>query len=145
MQWDAYLKQGGMYYSSGRMTSMGYGMGAGISATNNRQIIIQTDFDIYWLNGNAFKNSLSIGYKKSGVWSPAALGNFSILSGSRSEVLSKDGSRPSPMVGLMGLHLEPLRFENKKGFVSALEFTLGFGHNNGLLSELTLFCLGVKL
>ncbi len=143
--WSPFAQQGGIYYSSGHVTTMGYGFGMGVLADCNYNIVAQTDFNVYWLNGNTYKNSVSLGYKKPGIWSPAVFCNVSMLWGSRSEILLDDGSRPAPVVWTLGLKLAPLRFENEKGFITALEYSIGFGQYHGICSELVLFGIGIKL
>jgi hypothetical protein len=139
------FQQSGMYYSSEHITSAGYGLGAGLAFNYGKHFVAQTDINIYWLNGNAFSSRLLVGYKKSGKWSPAIYGFFSILYGSHTEVIYEDGRRPEMPVPVIGLRIAPLRFENTKGFVSILEYSSGRGRYKGRLNELSLISIGLKL
>lgn len=138
-----YLRQGGMYFSSEQITSDGYGMGLGLSALSGKHLIVQADINVYWLNGNAFSTRLAAGYRKQGVWSPAILANFTTVYGSHTEVLNEDGSSPQFPVSAVGFRLTPLRFDNDKGFVSALELGYSVGKNKAKVPELTLLAVGV--
>ena len=137
--------QSGMYYSSSHVTSAGYGLGAGLAINYGKHLIAQTDMNIYWLNGNALSSRLALGYKKDGKWSPAIYGYFSLIYGSHTEVLYEDGQRPEMPVGVLGVRIAPLRFENAKGFVSILEYNFGMSQNKGRIHELSLVSIGLKL
>lgn len=144
-QWMPFAQQSNLRFSSDHVSINGVGFGAGIAAALNQNLILQTDMNVYWLNGNAFKNSFAIGYRKKGTWSPAVFGTFGVLWGSRTEVLFEDGTRPSPVTCALGLKLAPLRFEHEKGFVSALEFGYAVSKYKGTALELTLLSVGLKL
>lgn len=137
--------QCGLYYSSDHVTSAGYGLGAGLAINYGKNLVAQTDMNIYWLNGNALSSRLAIGYKKSGKWSPAIFAYVSFIYGSHTEVLYEDGSRPAMPVTVAGLRIAPLHFENTKGFVSVLEYSCGLGRNNSRINELSLISMGIKL
>ena len=140
-----YFHQYGLYYSSVRVTSAGYGLGAGLVINYGKNLVAQTDMNIYWLNGNALSSRLAVGYKKSGKWSPVIFAHVSFIYGSHTEVLYEDGSRPVMPVIVAGLRIAPLRFENTKGFVSVLEYSIGLGRNNSRINELSLISMGIKL
>jgi hypothetical protein len=138
-----YLRQGGMYYSSDYITSDGFGMGAGIALQKGKHLLTEVDMNIFWLNGNAFSARISAGYQKKGLWAPAFLVNITTIFGSHTEVLPEDGSSPRFPVSALGIRLAPLRFENEKGFVSAIEFGYAVGKDKAKVSELTLLAVGV--
>jgi hypothetical protein len=140
-----YLRQGGMYYSSDYITSEGYGIGAGVALQKGKHLLAEIDMNLYWLNGNAISTRISAGYKKNGKWSPALMANFSLIYGSHTEVLYEDGSSPEMPVISIGLKIAPLRLENDKGFVSAMEFGFGVGKYNARVPEITLLTVGIKL
>jgi hypothetical protein len=140
-----YMQQLGLYYSSEHVTSTGYGLGVGVALGFGDHWLAQTDVNLHWINGNAISTRFAGGYKRAGKWAPAALANVTVLWGSRTEVLLEDGRRPMSPVPVFGLRLAPLRFENEKGFVSALEMGYGFGPYGGNCPELSLLVLGVRL
>lgn len=142
--WNSYLQQNGLYYSSLNMTMAGAGIGAGLGITFHENLLAQADLNIYWINGNAFSAQFSAGYKKKGTWSPALLVNTSVLWGSGTEILLDDGSRPADIVNSVGLEIAPLRFENEKGYVSALELGYGIGRYQGKYIEITILKTGIK-
>jgi hypothetical protein len=141
----ANLEQSGLYYFSDNITIAGLGPGLGMALYYKENFVIQFDMNIYWANGNSFSNNISIGYKKSGTWSPAIMANLSVLWGSRTEKLLEDGKRPIYPLLIYGLKVAPLRFENKIGMASALEFGYGFGKYRGNYIELTLLSVGFFL
>lgn len=143
-EWNSYIRQSGLYYSSPNITMAGAGIGAGVGINFHKNLLAQADLNIYWINGNAFSAQLSAGYKKSGTWSPALFINTSVLWGSGTEILLDDGSRPANIINAVGLEVAPLRFENEKGFVSALELGYGIGRYQGKYIEFTLLKIGIK-
>ncbi len=144
-KWTPYLQNSGIYFSSDHITVAGVGIGAGLACTINEHLIIQGDISDYWISGNAISTRLSAGYKKSGKWTPCVMGTFSVLWGSRIEILLEDGRRPISPVPVVGIHINPLFFENDKGFVSALEAGFGIGPYNGICPEITILRLGIHL
>ncbi|MBP7496564.1 MAG: hypothetical protein KA792_02735 [Bacteroidales bacterium] len=139
-----YFQLGSMYYSSKQVTSTGVGPGIGLSALINKHFLAKTDLNLFWINGNAASLRLALGYKRIGLWAPAAYLGISSIFGSRTEILLEDGSRPANPVFSLGLQLSPLRFENEKGFVSILEIGYGFSNYQGKNLEISLLSLGVK-
>lgn len=137
--------QCGMYYSSDHVTSAGYGTGFGLVLNYQKNLVAQTDMNIYWLNGNALSTRLAVGYKRSGKWSPALFAFVSFIYGSHTEVLYEDGSRPEVPVTVAGIRIAPLHFENSKGFVSVLEYSFGLGRKSSRMNELSLLSIGIKL
>jgi hypothetical protein len=133
-----------MYYSSENVTSAGVGPGIGLSADFNKHILVETSANIYWINGNAGTFRLAVGYKKNGFWAPAIYLGLTTIFGDRTEILLEDGSRPIKPIFSIGLRLSPLRFENEKGFVSALEIGYGIGNYNGRNLEISALSIGVK-
>lgn len=140
---NIFVQQPGMYYSSENITSAGFGFGSGIALEYNKNLISQADMNIYWMNGNALSTRFAAGYKLNGVWSPTVMLTYSILWGSRTEILYSDGSRPERFVNTYGIRIAPLRFENENGFVSLLEFGFGIGPYNGLNIEISTLSLGI--
>ena len=145
VRWMPYMQQNGLYFSSDHITSAGAGIGLGLAAGVGNHFLAQADVNIYWINGNAVSTRLAAGYKRSGSWAPAVLGNVSLLWGGRTEVLLEDGQRPVSPVAVPGLRIAGLRFENDKGFVSALELGFGFGPYRGACTEVSLLSVGVRL
>lgn len=145
VQWMPYIQQNGMYFSSDHITSAGAGIGFGLALGVGNHFLAQTDINIYWINGNAVSTRLAAGYKRNGTWAPAILGNVSLLWGGRTEVLLEDGQRPVSPVVVPGLRIAGLRFENEKGFVSALELGFGFGPYRGTCPEVSLLSVGIRL
>ena len=143
--WNSYIQQSGLYYSSRNITTAGAGIGAGLGINFHENFLAQADLNIYWINGNAFSAQFSAGYKKNGTWSPALLLNTSLMWGSRTEILLDDGSRPANIINSVGLEVAPLRFENEKGYVSALELGYGTGRYKGKYIEITILKIGIKL
>lgn len=145
VKWLPYMQQNGMYFSSDHVTSTGAGIGLGLAVGIGNHFLAQSDVNIYWINGNAVSTRLAAGYKRSGTWAPAILGNVSLLWGGRTEVLLEDGQRPVSPVTVVGLRIAGLRFENEKGFVSALELGFGFGPYKGTCPEVSILSIGVNL
>jgi len=145
VQWMPYVQQNGVYFSSNHVTSTGAGIGLGLAVGVGNHFLAQSDINIYWINGNAVSTRLAAGYKRNGTWAPAILGNVSLLWGGRTEVLLEDGQRPVSPVAVLGLRLAGLRFENDKGFVSALELGFGFGPYQGTCPEVSFLCVGIRL
>lgn len=140
-----FMQQSGIYYSSNHIGAEGYGFGAGAVAVYKEHYLFQTDANIYWINGNAFSYRLAAGYKKQGIWSPAMLGSFSVLFGSRTEILQENGQRPDFPVCSFGLRIAPARFENEKGFISLFELGYSIGKDNSIMPEFSLIAIGLKL
>ncbi len=145
VHWVPYMQQNGVYFSSDHVTSTGAGIGLGLAVEIGNHFLVQSDVNIFWINGNAVSTRLAAGYKRSGTWAPAILGNVSLLWGGRTEVLLENGQRPVSPVAVVGLKVAGLRFENDKGFVSALELGFGFGPYKGTCPEVSFLCVGVRL
>jgi hypothetical protein len=145
VKWMPYIQQNGLYFSSEHVTSTGAGIGLGLAVGVGNHFLAQSDVNIYWINGNAVSTRLAAGYKRTGTWAPAILGNVSLLWGGRTEVLLEDGQRPVSPVVVVGLRFAGLRFENDKGFVSALELGFGFGPYKGTCPELSILSVGINL
>lgn len=143
--WSPYVQQTGLNYSSDHVTSAGIGLGVGIALRKGDHFLAQTDVNIHWLNGNAVSTRLSAGYARKGVWAPAVLGNIAVLLGSRTEVLLEDGRRPLTPVAVFGLRMAALRFQNEKGFVSALETSFGVGPYDGRCVEVSFLVIAIDL
>ena len=79
------------------------------------------------------------------VRAPAILGIVSLFWGSRTEILLEDGRRPISPVAVLGLRIAPLRFENDKGYVSALETVFGLGPYKGRCLEVSILAVGIRL
>ena len=140
-----YAQQAGMNYSSDHVTSAGIGFGAGIACLAGKHFLAQTDLNIHWLNGNAVSNRLAVGYVRSGKWAPAVLGTVSVLWGSRTEVLLDDGREPVAPIAVVGIRIAPLRFQNERGYVSALETGYGFGPYDGRYLDVAIVAIGIRL
>jgi len=145
VRWMPYMQQNGLYFSSDHITSAGAGIGLGLAVGLGNHFLAQSDVNIYWINGNAVSTRLAAGYKRNGAWAPAIMGNVSLLWGGRTEVLLEDGQRPVSPVAVLGLRIAGLRFENDKGFVSALEMGYGFGPYRGTCLEVSLLSVGIRL
>lgn len=139
-----YFQLGGMYYSSKQITSAGVGPGFGLCVGINEHFLANSDVNLYWINGNAGTFRLALGYKKSGVYTPAGFVRITSIFGQRTEFLLEDGSRPVTPVFSYGVQLSPLRFENNKGFVSILEVGYSFGNYQGKNLDVSLLSMGVK-
>jgi hypothetical protein len=145
MRWMPYAQQSGLYHTSEHVTSSGVGIGLGVALRAGDHFVAQSDCNIHWLNGNAATTRLAAGYVRSGTWAPAILGNVSLLWGSRTEILLEDGRRPVSPVAVLGLRIAPLRFENDKGYVSALETGFGLGPYKGRCLEVSILVVGIRL
>ena len=139
-----YFQTGGMYYKSEQITSAGAGPGIGLSVEINKHLLVKSDMNIFWVNGNAGSFRVALGYKKSGIWAPAGYAGVSAIFGDRTEILLEDGSRPVSPVFALGLQLSPLRFEREKGFVSVLEIGYGMGNHKGKNLEISLLSVGIN-
>lgn len=144
LTWTPLLQQTSLYFSSDRVTMAGVGAGAGVSFTYKQYFVAQGDVNVLWANGNAIVTRLAFGYKRNGFWAPSFAGTFGILSGHRTEILSRTGKRPAAPFWLVGLRGSLLRFENSQSFVSVLELGCGVGPDNGLNMELTILSAGVR-
>jgi hypothetical protein len=144
ISWTPLLQQTSLYFASNRVTMTGFGIGSGVSVTWKQNLFAQGDINILWINGNAIATRLAVGYKRRGFWAPSIAGTFGILSGQRTEVLSRTGKRPAEPVWVIGLRGAPLRFENSNGFVSALEIGYGVGPYSGRSIELTILSAGIN-
>ena len=144
VSYTPYFQLGGMYYKSEQITSAGAGPGIGLSIGIDKHLLVKSDVNIFWVNGNAGSFRVALGYKKNGVWAPAGYVGVTSIFGDRTEILLKDGSRPASPVFALGLQLSPLRFEREKGFVSVLEMGYGIGNYKGKNLEISLLSVGVK-
>lgn len=122
----------------------GAGPGIGLSVGIDKHLLVKSDINIFWVNGNAGSFRVALGYKRNGVWAPAGYVGISTFFGDRTEILLEDGSRPVSPVFALGLQLSPLRFEREKGFVSVLEMGYGMGHYKGKNLEISLLSVGIK-
>ncbi len=145
MQLMPFFQQCGIYYLSDKLTSAGYGTGIGLNAGLGENWLAQIDMNLYWINGNTVTTRLSVGYELPGSWSPAVYANYTLLWGSRTEVLTSDGTRPVTPVSAFGLRIAPLRFGNERAIGSALELGYSFGLYSGQCFELTLLQFGFYL
>lgn len=144
IEWTPLLQQSLVYFSSDRVTIGGLGIGAGVRFVHKKNLVAQTDASILWANGNAIATRLAIGYQRDGRWTPAIFGTFNLLWGQRTEVLSSMGQRPVAPVWAVGLRGAPLRFQNLRGYVSALEVGYGIGPDQGTSLELTILAAGIR-
>jgi hypothetical protein len=142
LQITPFIQQSAMYYSSPRITAEGIGTGAGVMFDWQRNLFLQTDVNIYWGNGNAFKAHLGAGYQRKGNWSPSMMATIGVIWGQRTEILSETGLRPDWPLWNAGLRIAPLRFKGEHGFVSALEFGYGIGPDEGTCLEATILSVG---
>jgi len=140
-----YLQSGGMYFSSKNITSAGIGSGIGLCLGISKYILVQSDANIYWMNGNAGAFRFAIGYKRTGRWSPAVFTNLTTIFGARTEILLDDGARPKNPALALSVRLSPLRWENEQGFISVFELGYGFGNYNAKYLETCFLSLGLKL
>ena len=145
LRWMPYVQQSGLYHTSEHVTSSGVGIGLGVALRAGDHFVALSDCNIHWLNGNAATTRVAAGYVRSGTWAPAILGNVSLLWGSRTEILLEDGRRPVSPVAVLGLRIAPLRFENDKGYVSALETGFGLGPYKGRCLEVSILAVGIRL
>lgn len=145
VSYTPYFQLGGMYYKSEQITIAGAGPGIGLSIGIDKHLLVKSDINIFWINGNAGSFRVALGYKKNGIWAPAGYVGISSLFGDRTELLLEDGSRPVSPVFAVGIQVSPLRFEAKKGFVSVLAMGYGIGNYKGKNLEISLLSVGIKL
>jgi len=143
--WSPFLQQTGMYYSSDRVTSDGFGLGVGVHLLHKSQVAAQADLNLIWGNGNAVTSRFAAGYQRKGTWAPAVYATINLLWGNKTEILSETGQRPPSPVWVIGLRIVPLRFETKNGYVSALEFGYGFGPDKAKSLEISILSIGLKI
>jgi len=139
------LHSGGMYLKSEHTTSAGFGPGLGFNIGLSRHIVVQSDVNIYWINGTSGSVRLAVGYKRAGIWSPALYTNITTIFGDRTVILYEDGSRPANPSFVIGVKFSPFRWENDQGYVSALEFGYGIGKYNARYLEMSFLSLGFKI
>jgi hypothetical protein len=143
--WAPFLQQTGMYYSSGRVSADGYGLGIGSCFKYGDHLLGQVDINLLWGIGNTATTRIAAGYQRKGAWTPALLGTVNLVWTQKVEFLSENGERPPSPVCIIGLRVLPLRFETKAGFISALEFGYGFGPDKGQSIEVSFLSLGFNL
>lgn len=144
IKWTPFLHQTGMYYSSDKITSDGFGLGIGVHLLHKSQIAGQADVNILWGNGNAVSTRLAVGYEKKGTWTPAVYGTFNLVWGQRVELLTETGgSAPMPALAT-GIRITPLKFQTKMGYVSALEFGYGLGPYKAMSLEFSILSVGLS-
>ncbi len=143
-EWSVSLSQGGLYFSSERVTAAGFGGAAGIQSVWNKSIVVRADAGILWGNGNSVPVRIAIGIQRSGSWSPAIFGTLNLLWGDRIEILSEKGLRPAIPAWSAGILIAPLRFEEPFGCISALELGAGLGPDRGYCVELSILDVSVR-
>jgi hypothetical protein len=142
--WTPFLHQTGMYYTSDRITSDGFGLGLGVHLLHKSQIAGQADVNILWGNGNAVSTRFALGYEKKGTWTPGIYGTFNLIWGQRVELLSETGEKPPMPAWAAGIRITPLKFQTKMGYVSALEFGYGFGPEKAMSLEFSVLAVGIS-
>jgi hypothetical protein len=133
-----------MFLSDG-VTAGGVGGGAGIQLVWRRRYVGQADLSALWGIGNTWSSRLAFGVQLGGFWAPALWGTASVLLGDRVEMLAGQGNRPAAPSWGLGLQISPLRFLLDSAFFSALEPSLATDFGGGLLFDLTVVRLGVRL
>jgi len=142
-KWTAFLHQTGMYYTSGRVTSDGFGLGLGVHALHKSQVAGQVDVNILWGNGNAVTTRFALGYERKGKWAPGVYGTFNMIWGQRVQMLSETGEKPPMPAMAAGIRVTPLKFITKSGYISALELGYGFGPEKAMSLEFSILTAGI--
>jgi len=144
IEYKPLLHQTILYFASDRITTGGFGMGAGVQIIYKEHFVAQTDASLLWANGNAISTRLALGCQRRGTWTPSIMGTLGLLWGQRTEILDDRGRRPTSPVWVVGLRAAMLRFANERGCLSALEAGYGVGPYRGSCLELTILAAGIK-